>query len=72
LIRYVHEFKILPHDDSAYRGYTDADMLDAVQDFVADIITSCTEDMEIDNHVLYLNKTHQPWWIKNVRAKYGK
>lgn len=72
LIRYVHEFKILPHDDDAYRGYTDADMLDAVQDFVADIITSCTEDMEIDNHVLYLNKTHQPWWIKNVRAKYGK
>lgn len=39
LIRYVHEFKILPHDDDAYRGYTDADMLDAVQDFVADIIT---------------------------------
>lgn len=72
LLRYIHEFKILPHDDEAYRGYTDADMLDAVQDFVADIITSCTEDMEIDSHVLYLNKTHQPWWIKNVRAKYGK
>lgn len=72
LLRYVHEFKILPHDDEAYRSYTDADMLDAVQDFVADIITSCTEDMDIDNHVLYLNKTHQPWWIKNVRAKYGK
>lgn len=72
LLRYIHEFKILPHDDEAYRGYTDADMLDAVQDFVADIITSCTEDMEIDNHILYLNKTHQPWWIKNVRAKYGK
>ena len=72
LLRYIHEFKILPHDDEAYRGYTDADMRDAVQDFVADIITSCTEDMEIDNHVLYLNKTHQPWWIKNVRAKYGK
>lgn len=72
LLRYVHEFKILPHDDEAYRGYTDADMLDAVQDFVSDIIKSCTEDMEIDNHVLYLNKTHQPWWIKNIRAKYGK
>lgn len=72
LLRYIHEFKILPHDDEAYRGYTDADMLDAVQDFVADIITSCTEDMDIDNHVLYLNKNHQPWWIKNVRAKYGK
>ncbi len=72
LIRYVHEFKILPHDDNAYRNYTDADMLDAVQDFVSDIVTSCTEDMDIDNHILYLNKTHQPWWIKNVRTKYGK
>nr|DAJ56269.1 MAG TPA: major capsid protein [Caudoviricetes sp.] len=72
LIRYVHEYKILPHDDESYSSYTDADMLDAVQDFVSDIITSCTEDMDIDNHVLYLNKTHQPWWIKNVRAKYGK
>lgn len=28
--------------------------------------------MEIDNHILYLNKLHQPWWIKNIRAKYGK
>lgn len=72
LIRYVHEFKILPHDDEAYRSYSDANMLDSVQEFVADIIKSCTEDMDIDNHVLYLNKTHQPWWIKNIRAKYGK
>lgn len=72
LIRYIHENKILTHDDESYRGYTDADMLNAVQEFVGDVTSSCTEDFDLDNHVLYLNKMHQPWWIKNVRAKYGK
>ncbi len=72
LIRYYHENKILLHDDEAYRTYTQANMLDSIQEFVGDVVTSCTEDMELDNHVLYLNKTHQPWWIKNVRTKYGK
>lgn len=72
LIRYMHEFKILPHDNEEYRSYTASDMLDAVQEFVGDVTASCTEDMDLDNHVLYLNKMHQPWWIKNVRTKYGK
>lgn len=72
LIRYHHENKVMLHDDTAYRAYTDADFLDAVQEFTADVVSSCTEDMEIDNHILYLNKLHQPWWIKNIRAKYGK
>ena len=72
LIRYHHENKILLHDDAAYRSYTQANMLDAVQEFHADVVASCTEDMDLDQHILYLNKTHQPWWIKNVRAKYGK
>lgn len=72
LLRYHHENKILLHDDESYRSYSDADMLNAVQEFVSDVYASCTEDMDLDNHVLYLNKMHQPWWIKNVRAKYGK
>ncbi|MEG0889763.1 MAG: hypothetical protein RSH25_14965 [Bacteroides sp.] len=72
LIRYYHENKILLHDDDAYRSYTSSNMLDSIQEFVGDVVSSCTEDMELDQHVLYLNKTHQPWWIKNVRAKYGK
>lgn len=72
LIRYIHENKILPHDSDSYRSYTNADMLDAVQEFVADVISSCTEDMDIDQHVLYLNKMHQAWWTKNIRSKYGK
>lgn len=72
LIRYIHEHKLLPHDNDAYRTYTEADMLDAIQEFTADVVKSCTEDMDIDRHVLYLNKNHQPWWIKNIRARYGK
>lgn len=72
LLRYVHENKLLLHDNEAYRSYTSADMLESVQEFCSDVIESCTEDMDLDSHVLYLNKLHQPWWIKNVRTAYGK
>lgn len=72
LLRYVHDFSIKPHDDEAYRSYTSANMLDCVQEFCSDVVSSLSEDMDLDQHVLYLNKLHQSWWIKNVRAKYGK
>lgn len=70
LLRYVHEYSIKPHDSADYRTYTSADMLDAVQEFVSDVITSLSEDMDLSQHVLYLNERHKPWWIKNIRAKY--
>lgn len=72
LIRYVHENKLLVHDDETYRSYTESTMLDAVKEFVKDVIASCTEDMDIDNHVIYLNKMHKTWWLECIRAKYGK
>lgn len=72
LLRYVHQYDIKPHTDAEYRSYTQATMLAAVQEFLADVRSSVTEDMDIDQHVLYLNKNHQAWWIKNVRATYGK
>lgn len=72
LLRYVHENKLLLHDNEAYRSYTSADMLESVQEFCTDVVESCTEDMDLDKHVLYLNKLHQPWWIKNIRTTYGK
>jgi len=72
LVRYYNEFKIKLHDDASYRSYTESDFLDAVQEFCGDVTLSVTEDTDLDNHVLYLNKLHQPWWIKNIRAKYGK
>ncbi len=72
LLRYVHQYDIKPHDESTYRTYTQATFLPAVQEFIADVRASITEDMELDNHVVYLNKNHQAWWIKNVRSTYGK
>ena len=72
LIRYYHENKILLHDDVTYRSYTKENMVDAVKEFVADIIEKCTEDMDLDQHVIYLNNLHQTWWTEGCRARYGK
>ena len=72
LLRYVHQYDIKPHNESTYRTYTQATFLPAVQEFIADVRASITEDMDLDNHVVYLNKNHQAWWIKNVRSTYGK
>ena len=72
LLRYVHQYDIKPHVDEDYRSYTQATMLAAVQEFRADVRSTVTEDMDIDQHVIYLNKNHQGWWIKNVRTTYGK
>ena len=72
LLRYVHQYDIKPHDESTYRTYTQATFLPAVQEFIADVRASITEDMDLDNHFIYLNKNHQAWWIKNVRSTYGK
>lgn len=72
LLRYVHQYDIKPHTDEEYRIYSQATMLAAVQEFIADVRSSVTEDMDIDQHYIYLNKNHQAWWIKNVRATYGK
>ena len=66
----IHDYSIKPHDDADYRTYTSATMLDAVQDFCADVVTSLSEDMDLSQHVLYLNERHKPWWIKCLRAKY--
>ena len=72
LLRYVHQYDIKPHTGDEYRSYTQATFLPAVQEFIADVRSSVTEDMDIDQHVIYLNKNHQGWWIKNVRTTYGK
>ena len=72
LLRYVHQYDIKPHASNVYRSYAQATFLAAVQEFIADVRASVTEDMDIDQHCIYLNKNHQAWYIKNVRAAYGK
>ena len=71
LLRYVHQYDIKPHTSDVYRSYSQATMLAAVQEFIADVRASVTEDMDIDQHCIYLNKNHQAWWIKNIRTAYG-
>ena len=56
LLRYVHQYDIKPHSSDEYRTYTQATMLPAVQEFIADVRSTVTEDMDIDQHFIYLNK----------------
>ena len=74
LLRYIHDYSIKPHDDvdHSYRAYTAATMLTAVQAFVADVMTSQSEDEDLTGRFLYLNSTHKTWWLKNIRETYGK
>lgn len=72
LIRLHHEHKLLLTDDVAYRTYDDTNMLETVQEFYKEILAKVSEDMSLDQHVMYLNENHKQWWIQNVREAYGK
>ena len=72
LQRYYHENKLLPHSDEAYNDYTSTTMLDAVTTFIEDVIEVLDEDENLENKFIYLNKRHQSWWKKNIRAKFGQ
>lgn len=72
LIRLHHEHKLLLTDNVAYRIYDDANMLETVQEFYKEILAKVSEDMSLDQHVMYLNENHKQWWIQNVREAYGQ
>lgn len=72
LIRLHHEHKLLLTDNVAYRTYDDANMLETVQEFYKEILDKVSEDMSLDQHVMYLNENHKQWWIQNVREAYGQ
>ena len=74
LLRYVHDYSIKPHDDAdhSYRAYTNATMLTAIKAFVSDVLSTLSEDEDLDGRVLYLNGSHKTWYLENVREKYGK
>lgn len=71
LIRLFHEHKLLLTDDESFRTYDEATMLDVVQAFHAEILAKVSEDMSLENHVMYLNENHKQWWISCIREKYG-
>ena len=74
LLRYIHDYSIKPHDDAdhSYRAYTNATMLTAIKAFVSDVLSTLSEDEDLDGRVLYLNSAHKTWYLENVREKYGK
>ncbi len=72
LLRYIHENTLLPHEDESYADYSATTFLDAVQEFVADVRTTQDEDQNLDGMVLLLNANHRTWFLKNIRAQYGK
>lgn len=72
LIRLHHENKLMLTDDITFRTYDDTNMLDTVQEFYKEILAKVSEDMSLDQHVMYLNENHKQWWIQNVREAYGQ
>lgn len=72
LIRYIHEYKILPHADQSYRTYTSSTMLDAVKEFYSDVKQAIQDNELLNNYTIYLNQNHKDWWKECCRAKYGK
>lgn len=72
LVRYMHEYTLLPHSDEAYNDYTETTFLDAVTEMVKDVKSTLDEDIDLEGFAIYLNKNHRDWWINNCRTKYGK
>jgi hypothetical protein len=70
LIRYIHQYKLLPFSDVAYDDYDSTTMLDTVNAFLA-YWFSKKGDQDKADFTLVLNAEHQAWWIKNVRSAYG-
>lgn len=72
LVRYMHEYTLLPHSDETYNDYTETTFLDAVTEMVKDVKATLDEDIDLEGFAIYLNKNHRDWWINNCRTKYGK
>lgn len=70
LIRYIHQNKLNPIDNSAYASYTSSNMYDTVKAYL-DVWADLLEDQEMDEYTLVLNERHKPWWLTNIRAKFG-
>ncbi|MFH0757342.1 MAG: hypothetical protein V2B15_08655 [Bacteroidota bacterium] len=71
LIRYVHEFKLLPLSHSSYNTYdnTLSTMVDAVNLFLADALE---KRGNLNGFAVYLNENHKMWYRAGVRRTYGK
>lgn len=71
IIRYFHRDAMLLFSESTLASYDNTTMLATVNAFI-DKFLSIKGEQRKDDYTLVLNLEHQPWWIKNIRAEYGK
>lgn len=71
LIRYFHQYKMQLFADAAFETYDSTDYLDTVLALLAEFAEKIGDD-SIEDYTLVLNKKHKPWWVQNIRTKYGK
>lgn len=72
LLRYNHECKLRTFDDESYRSYTSVTMLDSVKTFIEDVKSKLDMGVDIKNFAIYLNESHQDWWLQCCRKAYGQ
>lgn len=70
LIRYMHQYKLLPVSDTAVATYDDTDMFDTVKAYL-DTVVAVLGDQDLSEFTLVLNERHKTWWIGNIRTKFG-
>ena len=70
LIRYIHQYKLLPMSDASFATYDDTDMFDTVKAYL-DAVVAKLGDQDLSEFTLVLNERHKTWWIGNIRTKFG-
>jgi hypothetical protein len=71
LIRYYHRNALLLFPDLDLASYDSTTMLATVNEFL-DKFLAVKGKQRKEEFTLILNEEHQSWWIKNIRAEYGK
>ena len=70
LIRYMHQYKLLPLSSASLATYDTTTIFDTVKAFL-DAAVAVLGDQNLSEFTLVLNERHKTWWLTNVRSKFG-
>ncbi len=72
LMRYIHEYKLLPFSNAGFAGYdnVDTNFVDMAISFYETIKENVPNFRETE-YTMMLNENHRYWFKSQVRAKYG-
>jgi hypothetical protein len=70
LIRYMHQYKLLPMTSASLATYDSTTMFDTVKAYL-DAVVAVLGDQILSDFTLILNANHKTWWLANVRTKFG-